>query len=186
MLISLYGVPGCLLPCNMEWIISSGAQIPSKLVHVFPFTEFFSQLTLNLGLYPGTECTAEASKAGMSCDYRQGLQLNVSATGKILARASWHLPMLLRPAAEHPSPLVSRGSSWSSAPQQLTYTPESSTAVPADTCLWACFVPYNTSEDPKALQKGGGDSNKVMQKPSASSTIICVVATELRITKPQP
>lgn len=52
MLISLYGVPGCLLPCNMEWIISSGAQIPSKLVHVFPFTEFFSQLTLNPGLVP--------------------------------------------------------------------------------------------------------------------------------------
>lgn len=111
MLISLYGVPGCLFPCNMEWIISSGVQIPSKLVHVFPFTEFFSQLTLNLGLYPGTECTAEASKAGMSCDYRQGLQLN--------ALCNWQNPGQSLLAFAYAAQASSRASQSSGQQRQL-------------------------------------------------------------------
>lgn len=89
MLISLYGVPGCLLPCNMEWIISSGAQIPSKLVHVFPFTEFFSQLTLNPGLVPRhrMHCRGFQSRNVM------WLQTGTSAECSLQLAKSWPEPL---------------------------------------------------------------------------------------------
>lgn len=108
--------------CHVTWSESFPVECKSHLNRsmFFHLLSFSLNWLWTLGLYPGTECTAEASKAGVSRDYRQGLQLN--------ALCSWQNPGQSILAFAYAAQAGSRASQFSSQHRQLLIF--SSTAAP--------------------------------------------------------
>lgn len=104
-------------------------------------------------------------------------------TGEIVARASQHLHATRADWVERCSPLVSRGSSWSEAPQQLTDPPGSSTVVGMNAWLPACPCASATHLGiQKHLQRGGRGSTTMLQKPVSSTSFLLLLQSLLQPT----